>query len=226
MFLPGTDASVDTAAKALQQKRWAIAYPTIAKVGRNYPDHLAKYLHAATALAGVPAGPLVDAATGCGYGLAYLLEHLPQVSMGWGVDCNEILLEYAFRHYNGSRTRWRKADLAQPVRLPLALQSVAAVVSIGTIEHLSSPEHLLAEARRLLMPEGLLVLTTPHRPFGNPWHVHEYDLQELAELLPCCGFEILSVKAMVHFELREPAEAGSLAGKTLVFVARPTEAIR
>jgi len=41
--------------------------------------------------------------------------------------------------------------------------SSAAVVSFETLEHLDAQERLLQELRRVLVPEGLLVVSSPDR---------------------------------------------------------------
>jgi ubiquinone/menaquinone biosynthesis C-methylase UbiE len=62
--------------------------------------------------------------------------------------------------------------------------------SIEVIEHLPDPERYLAELRRVLDPDGLLVLSTPNKRISSPtpgslWphHVREFHLHELHDLL-------------------------------------------
>ena len=50
------------------------------------------------------------------------------------------------------------------------------------IEHLEDPGPYLAAIARLLEPDGSAYLTTPNRLTSdgvNPWHVHEYEAEEL-----------------------------------------------
>lgn len=54
-----------------------------------------------------------------------------------------------------------RADLNQEP-LPFDKASFDAVFCGETIEHLVDPDHLLEEIRRVLMPEGVCVLTTPN----------------------------------------------------------------
>jgi SAM-dependent methyltransferase len=58
-----------------------------------------------------------------------------------------------------------KADLNKP--LPLEDNSLDAVLSLATLEHLDEPDLHLREIHRTLKPEGTLLLTTPS-PRGKP----------------------------------------------------------
>ena len=58
-----------------------------------------------------------------------------------------------------------KADLNKP--LPLKDDSLDAVFSLATLEHLDEPDLHLREIYRTLKPEGTLLLTTPS-PRGKP----------------------------------------------------------
>ena len=63
-----------------------------------------------------------------------------------------------------------------------------------TVEHLWDQPAFVAECARVLVPHGLLVLTTPNRrtfspdwvpgtPPTNPFHSRELDADELVELV-------------------------------------------
>ncbi len=58
--------------------------------------------------------------------------------------------------------RWdyRAADITD--RLPFDDASVECVVAGEIIEHVPNPDHLLREIRRILVPDGLLVISTPN----------------------------------------------------------------
>jgi len=58
-----------------------------------------------------------------------------------------------------------KANLNEP--LPLKDNSLDAVLSLATLEHLDEPDLHLREIHRTLKPEGTLLLTTPS-PRGKP----------------------------------------------------------
>jgi SAM-dependent methyltransferase len=83
-------------------------------------------------------------------------------------------------------------ETASVTGLPCTDASVDLVVSFETIEHIGADDQqrMLAEFRRVLTAEGLLVLSSPNRVeysertgYRNPFHVHELDRDELASLL-------------------------------------------
>lgn len=57
--------------------------------------------------------------------------------------------------------RWITADLNQPLEAPD--NSFDVIVSIEVIEHLENPRAVFREFARLLVPGGILIVTTPHQ---------------------------------------------------------------
>jgi SAM-dependent methyltransferase len=60
------------------------------------------------------------------------------------------------------------------------------VVSFQVIEHIEDDQLLVKEIARVLKPGGKFIVTTPNKPMSitrNPWHVREYLIEELRELL-------------------------------------------
>jgi len=130
---------------------------------------------------------VLDAACGEGYGSALLADVAREVT---GVDIDAASLAHARDTYR-DRPGLRFAE-GSVTRLPLADRSVDLVVSFETIEHLDRAEQapMLAEFERVLAPDGVLVISSPNRPeyserrnYRNPFHRHELDREELAELL-------------------------------------------
>jgi len=78
--------------------------------------------------------------------------------------------------------------------LPFGPSRFDLVTSFETLEHLEERGHFLAEIRRVLVEDGVLLLSTPNahhtRPVDgrprNPYHMHEYDPGELRREL--CRF--------------------------------------
>ncbi|MGN6300862.1 MAG: methyltransferase domain-containing protein [Angustibacter sp.] len=129
---------------------------------------------------------VLDAGCGEGYGCAAVGEVATAVL---GADYDAPVLRRARRrHAGGAFTR------TNLVALPLADACVDVVLSLQVVEHIWSPDDLLAETARVLRPGGLLALTTPNRETfspglgrrerpTNPFHVREFDAAELAELV-------------------------------------------
>lgn len=75
--------------------------------------------------------------------------------------------------------------------LPFATGTFDAVTSFETLEHIGPRETFVAELARVLRPGGLLVLSTPNARYtqpgpdgpSNPYHLHEYEPNELRALL-------------------------------------------
>lgn len=129
---------------------------------------------------------VLDAGCGEGYGCATVGQEATAV-LGVDYDVN-ALRRAGRRHARGAFTR------ANLVALPLADACADVVLSLQVVEHIWSPEELLAETARVLRPGGLLALTTPNRETfspglgrretpTNPFHVREFDAAELAELV-------------------------------------------
>jgi SAM-dependent methyltransferase len=128
---------------------------------------------------------VLDAACGEGYGSAFLAANAARVT---GVDVSAEAIAHAKAKY--AETANLEYVEASVTAIPLPEASVDVVVSFETIEHLAEQEAMLAEFRRVLRPEGILVLSAPNRPvysdgknYRNEFHVREHDHAELAALL-------------------------------------------
>ena len=66
--------------------------------------------------------------------------------------------------------------------------SFDAVVSFQVIEHIENDINLVREVSRVLRAGGKFIVSTPNAPMSltrNPWHVREYNADELRNLLEC-----------------------------------------
>jgi SAM-dependent methyltransferase len=142
--------------------------------------HQARYRWAVEQLEGV-GGLVVDIAAGSGYG-SHMLARDPERQVV-GIDVSDDALANARASYAAPNLRFQTGD-AETLR-EFESQSVSAVVSFETIEHLRHPQHFLAEAARILKPGGVLLISTPNRLLAstlyplrgrpnNPYHVFEY----------------------------------------------------
>jgi len=127
---------------------------------------------------------VLDIASGEGYGAALLATVATHVT---GVDVDAASIAHAGRCYGHDHLTFLTGDATA---LPLADASVDVVVSFETIEHLEGHEAFLAEVRRVLAPDGLLVMSSPirenyasHTGEANPFHVRELSKAEFTGLV-------------------------------------------
>jgi len=149
--------------------------------GSIWYEHWHRYAVVAPLAAG---RRVLDAACGEGYGSFLLARNAEHVT---GVDVSPDAIAHAGRRYARPNLAFQVGSVTE---LPLAADSVDLVVSFETIEHLSEQKEMLAEFRRVLAADGVLVISSPNRPeyseaggFENHFHVRELDRAELAALL-------------------------------------------
>lgn len=129
---------------------------------------------------------VLDYGCGSGYGSAHVAEGARHVT---AVDVAEDAIAYARNTFVRSNLEFRSISPAG--RLPFDDASFETVLSFQVFEHVEQPAHYLSEIRRVLAPQGTLLLVTPDRstrllPFQRPWnrwHIHEYGEGELSRLL-------------------------------------------
>jgi len=130
---------------------------------------------------------VLDAACGEGYGTSLLAA---VAASAVGIDIDAATVSHAAERYGeGERVRFIEGSCA---RLPLPDASFDVVVSFETIEHLEGPDQplMLAEFRRVLKPDGLLVISSPNkrvysdeRGYVNEFHRYELYRDGFAVLL-------------------------------------------
>lgn len=128
---------------------------------------------------------VLDAACGEGYGSALLAQHGAEVL---GVDISAEAIGHARRRYSViPGLRFQTMDVTA-LELPEA--SFDLVVSFETLEHLAEHDALLQGFRRVLKPDGLLLISSPDKAtysdasgHVNPFHVRELYRAEFEALL-------------------------------------------
>ncbi len=128
---------------------------------------------------------VLDIASGEGYGSFALAGSAATVT---GVDISAEAVAHASQAY-GARPNLSFLE-GSAAAIPLADHSVDVVVSFETIEHHDQHEKMMAEIRRVLTPEGVLILSSPNKAIysdlnggHNDFHVKELHFDELDALL-------------------------------------------
>ncbi|QCP51832.1 glycosyltransferase [Trinickia violacea] len=137
------------------------------------------------ALAMAAGRDVLDIACGEGYGSALLATRARSVV---GVDISESAVLHGREAYKGTANL--RFEVGSATAIPLDAASVDVVVSFETIEHLAEQEQMLAEIRRVLRPDGVLVISSPNkkvysddRGYSNEFHVKELYFDEFDALL-------------------------------------------
>jgi ubiquinone/menaquinone biosynthesis C-methylase UbiE len=149
--------------------------------GEIWVEHWHRYLFAAPFVAG---RDVLDAACGEGYGSAWLARTARSVT---GLDIDVPTVRQARDTYPARNVRFEVGSVAA---MPFGDASFDCAVSFETLEHIAEQEAMLGELRRVLRPDGLLIISTPNRPeysdrrgFHNEFHVRELDEGEFHALI-------------------------------------------
>ncbi|MBN1629144.1 MAG: methyltransferase domain-containing protein [Thermoleophilia bacterium] len=129
---------------------------------------------------------VLDLGCGAGYGSAELSRSAASVV---GLDPSAEALGYAAAHFTFANLMWLRADARQ---VPLRDNAFDLVVAFEIIEHLADWGALLDEVRRVLVPEGQFIVSTPNKLYyaesrrlsgPNPFHEHEFSFEEFRQEL-------------------------------------------
>ena len=113
--------------------------------------------------------------------------------MGYGV---EIIAPKATRYISIDKELPQQINQLENVEYydmevpPIGFENCSfdAVVSFQVIEHIEEDIDCVREVARVLRSGGKFVVSTPNAPMSltrNPWHVREYNADELRNLLEC-----------------------------------------
>ncbi len=154
---------------------------TPALTGRIAYEHLHRYALARDYSAGLEA---LDLGCGEGYGTSIIGGVAAHVT-GLDIDAETVSAARAKYGVEG-RVAFREGDSRAT---PFEASSFDVVVALETIEHIAEPERLVLEARRILRPGGLFIVSTPNREIynrykePNPFHLKEMSAGEFVEML-------------------------------------------
>lgn len=125
----------------------------------------------------IVSGDILEIGTGAGYGVEILAPKATRY----------ISIDKELPHNIPQLDNVEYYDMTVP---PIEFEngSFDAVVSFQVIEHIKEDLEFVREVARVLRPGGMFVISTPNAPMSltrNPWHVREYNADELRNILEC-----------------------------------------
>jgi ubiquinone/menaquinone biosynthesis C-methylase UbiE len=127
---------------------------------------------------------VLDIACGEGYGSAMLSDFAVQV---FGVDISEETIAHAQNKYHKNNLQFKVGSCSD---IPLSDHSIDCIISFETIEHHDQHEAMMSEIKRVLKPDGLLLISSPDKheysevpAKNNPYHKKELYHDEFKSLL-------------------------------------------
>lgn len=154
---------------------------TGAKDGWIRAEHMHRYAIAAEYASGKV---ILDIACGEGYG-SFILSQSGEKVLGMDIDPKAI--KFAANKYRRPQLKFKIGDIYE-TGLESAMFDL--IVCFETIEHVEDTERAIIELKRILKPDGLLIMSTPEktrynkdRNSANFFHLKEVSLDEYEEIL-------------------------------------------
>ena len=150
-----------------------------------YNEHTIEHLHRyAFALQFVENKQVVDIASGEGYGANLLSSRAHAVI---GIDIDNETIEHAKIKYTKNNLSYIQGSA---FNIPIESSTIDIVTSFETIEHHDKHEEMLREIKRILKPNGMLIISTPEKlyysdalNYSNEFHVKELYFDEFKKLI-------------------------------------------
>ena len=147
------------------------AYPT----DTQHIVNLSGYVWAARQLGPLGQCSILDLSCGTGYGTDYLGACAGRIV---GIDCAQDVVAKSRADYPRSNVAFIAMD---GCALGFRDASFNCIVSQDTIEHIQDDHRFVSELTRVLKPNGVLIIFTPHGKGrgvtpNDPYHVREYTL--------------------------------------------------
>ena len=146
----------------------------------SHIDHMVRYAFAAPF---AKERRVLDITCGSGYGTQFMAIQGGKEVIG--VDIDSSAIAYARKHYEHPNVSYIESDAHNVPQLESG--SFDTIISFETIEHLHSPLDFLLELRRLLKPNGCLIISCPNDYRVSPWiseyHLHKFRFTEFRDLI-------------------------------------------
>lgn len=88
--------------------------------------------------------------------------------------------------------------LCDAARLPIADASIDGIWCLNLLEHVPEPAEVLRECRRVLRPDGRIVVVTPFlvRIHAHPYDFHRFTPMQLEKMLERTGFDKVNSRGL------------------------------
>lgn len=144
-------------------------------------EHIHRY---AFALQYVKNKNVIDIASGEGYGSNILASAANAVT---GIDISKEAIDHAKNKYKRENLSYIHGSADN---IPIESNSIDVVVSFETIEHHYKHQEMMTEIKRILNPNGLLIISSPDKlhyslipKYDNKYHVKELFVEEFKNLI-------------------------------------------
>ena len=166
------------------QKRGAYHWQQISLSIFNYNAFVsARYNQVVDEVFGTKKSKILD--IGCGEGVLIYLMFKKTKSAITGIDTDQLSLDFAKNKLKSLKVK-AKLKTASAYKLPFKNNAFDLVVSAEVVEHLTDIKKYLTQIKKVLKPNGQLIITTPVKLGSIPedkMHVKEFTPKELKVLL-------------------------------------------
>ncbi|MDD3083792.1 MAG: class I SAM-dependent methyltransferase [Candidatus ainarchaeum sp.] len=115
---------------------------------------------------------VLDAPCGAGFGCKILSKNSNHVV---GIDLSKEAIKHSKKYFSSNNINYVQTNCEE---MSKKLQKFDLIVSFEGIEHFKNPKKFLRECKKLLKKNGKIIISTPRKPHGNPFHIKEYDYDE------------------------------------------------
>lgn len=129
-------------------------------------------------------GKVLEIGTGSGYGVELIAENTDQF-----VTIDKFIYTPKSNTTSSTHNNVEYIQMTVPPLIDIPDNSFDFVISFQVIEHIKNDKKFVEEIFRVLKNNGKFIVTTPNKKMSltrNPWHVREYSLVELNNLLLLC----------------------------------------
>jgi ubiquinone/menaquinone biosynthesis C-methylase UbiE len=161
-------------------------------------EHLGRYLFAADFLKQYQPNIIMDISCGIGYGVV----ELNRIAKGViGVDSSQEILEIAYERCKNCNAKFLHKDLDLDDLIPeVKIESVDAIISFETVEHLVDANRAISQFCQILRPGGFFICSVPNvlsesRDSAglprNKYHKQWFNFGSLSKIVQNHGLQVV-----------------------------------